>query len=221
MARTTRSTRALRTTPADPVRTTTARRRRRTALAATAALTGALLLAGCADGTPGDGTPGDGPAATADAATANDADVMFAQMMIPHHEQALTMAEAVLQADGVSPDVVRLATAIQDAQGPEILQLTALLERWGAPTAAPDGGHAGHGGMAGMLDDDEIAALQAADGAEAERLFLESMIVHHEGALTMAQEHLDTGTSPDALAISEAVVTTQAEEIATMRALLG
>lgn len=158
------------------------------------------------------GTEGEAPAGAGTAA-----DVMFAQMMIPHHEQALEMSGIVLAKDGLDPEVVVLAEEIQAAQGPEIAQLEAWLEEWDAPREMPDGGH----GMSGMLSDDELAALETADAATASQLFLEQMIEHHEGAVDMAEQEIGSGSHEGAIEMAEAIVATQTAEIERMQALLG
>lgn len=78
-----------------------------------------------------------------------------------------------------------------------------------------------HGGsMDGMMTEEDMAALDAATGTEASRLFLEQMIVHHEGAVEMAQIEVDSGTNPDAVAMAQAIIDTQNIEIETMREIL-
>jgi uncharacterized protein (DUF305 family) len=146
-----------------------------------------------------------------------DADVMFAQMMIPHHEQAMEMSDLVLGKDGVDPQVTELAAQIKAAQGPEIDQLEEWLESWGADRA---GEHAGHG-MSGMLSEEDMQALADAEGADAGRLFLEQMIAHHEGAVSMAQAQIEDGRHEGAVEMARAIVETQTAEIETMRELLG
>lgn len=175
----------------------------------------AALVTGCS-GAPGAtaSDPVSSPSATA--ATFNDADVMFASMMIPHHEQAIEMSDVVLAKQGVDPQVVELAQAIKQAQGPEIEQLRGWLAAWGAEPATDHSGH----GMDGMMSEEDMAALGSASGPEASKLFLEQMIEHHEGAVTMAETHLDQGQNPDALKLAQAVVDTQTAEIQTMRELL-
>ena len=76
-----------------------------------------------------------------------------------------------------------------------------------------------HGG--GMMSGDDMAALEAATGAEASRLFLEQMTMHHEGAITMAQDEVDNGQNPDAIAMAQTIIDTQTAEIATMQELLA
>lgn len=181
-------------------------------------LAAALALGGCAAGADdqpsGHGAAGSEPAA----APANSADIMFAQMMIPHHEQALVMSEIVLDEPGLDAEVAALAEQIRDAQAPEIAQLEDWLEEWGEPREAP----AGHAhGMDGMLSEAQLAELEAADAEAASTRFLEQMIAHHEGAVSMAEEHLAAGAHEGALALSQRIVDGQSAEIERMRELLG
>ncbi|WP_104168874.1 DUF305 domain-containing protein [Arthrobacter sp. SX1312] len=162
----------------------------------------------------------------------NDADVMFAQMMIPHHQQAVEMSDMMLAKDGISPDITDLAAKIKDAQGPEIETMTGWLEAWDEPME-PEGGMEGHsmstmgsdmGGsesMEGMMSEDQMSELESAEGTEASRIFLESMTAHHEGAVTMAENEIDNGQNPDAIELAETIVTTQQAEIAEMQELLA
>ncbi|WP_226350449.1 DUF305 domain-containing protein [Pseudonocardia sp. ICBG601] len=176
------------------------------ALAATA-LAAALVLTGCAGG----------GASAPPAASSSSADVAFAQGMIPHHEQAVAMARL---ADGRAGARVRdLAARIEAAQGPEIGRLQGFLADWGAAPAADH--HGGHGDMAGMMSDEQMAGLGRASGAAFDRSFLEMMIAHHEGAVTMARAELDTGVDPRARELAQRIVDAQQAEIAEMRALLG
>lgn len=148
------------------------------------------------------------------------ADVMFAQMMIPHHEQAIEMSELILAEDGVSPEVVELAEQITAAQGPEMEQMESWLEEWGV-TAMRGDGHGAMGGMGGMLSEAEMDALEAADGVEAERLFLEGMIEHHEGAIAMAEQHQENGENAEALELTASIIESQTAEIELMQELLA
>jgi len=184
-----------------------------------------LLLAGCSDagaGTTGDMEGHDMGADTSETepgadVKANDADVMFAQMMIPHHEQALVMSRIVLDTDGVDPAVVDLATRIEGAQAPEIERMNGFLEEWGAGST---GDHSGHS-MDGMLTDEEIQALEDADAATVSRLFLEGMIAHHQGAVDMAEAELADGENPEARELAQAIIDAQEAEIAEMQELLA
>lgn len=192
---------------------------RRGSLAAATAAVAALALSACASVMPGTGMGGDVPD------DVNAADVMFVEMMIPHHEQAIEMADIVLETDGIDPAVIELATDIKAAQGPEIDLMESWLAEWGLPSMVGsggmgDGGHGGHGGD-GMMSDDDMEALADAEGAEASRLFLEQMIEHHDGAIEMAQELLDDGENAEVRRLGEAIIAAQEAEIELMRELLG
>lgn len=195
--------------------------KKKTPLLAFAALpaAAALVLAGCTS-TDDEPTTTAAASESADAASeANAADQMFAMMMIPHHEQAIEMSDMILAKDGIDPRVAELAQQIKDAQGPEIETMQQWLEDWGVE--ADDMG--GMGGMDhgdGMMTEEDMAALEAADGAEASRLFLEQMIVHHEGAIEMAQTEVEDGQAPEVVEMAQAVIDTQQAEIDTMQQLL-
>lgn len=151
---------------------------------------------------------------------ASAADAMFAQMMIPHHEQAVEMS-TLAETRASSPEIKELAAEIKAAQQPEIDQMTAWLEEWGMPVMSgmdAMGEHGGHG-MSGMLTEDQLQQLADAQGADFDRLFAEFMILHHEGAIDMAEDVVDS-KDPRVAALAQAILTTQAEEIAQMRAFL-
>lgn len=147
-------------------------------------------------------------------------------MMIPHHRQAVEMAE--LAADRTDdPEVLALAEEIRAAQGPEIETMTRFLQAWGAevPSAGMsgmDGGMGGmdHGGMSGMMSPDQMTQLEAAEDAAFDRMFLEMMIAHHEGAVADAQRELAEGANPQVTALAQEIVDTQTAEIERMRRLL-
>ena len=156
----------------------------------------------------------------------NDADVAFATGMIPHHEQALEMADLVA-GKSVSNDVAMLADEIRAAQGPEISEMQGFLTEWGT-TADP---HAGHGGSSGdgsssahsghgMMTKDDLKMLAAATGPAFEQMWVTMMIAHHEGAVMMAREVLTAGKEPRVQALAQTVIASQTAEIAQMRALL-
>ncbi|EPD86566.1 hypothetical protein HMPREF1529_00618 [Microbacterium sp. oral taxon 186 str. F0373] len=180
----------------------------------------AVSLAGCAY-VGGGSTPGMGQGGmmspTSPSAQVNAADEMFVIMMIPHHEQAVEMSDTILGKDGIDDQVQALAQQIKDAQAPEIELMQSWLTNWGMSSSGDMSGM-GHGD--GMMSDGDMAALEAADGAEAARLFLEQMIVHHEGAIEMAQTELDQGANEEVIALAQAILDTQTTEIATMENLL-
>ena len=173
--------------------------------------------------------------ASAQAAAHNMADMMFAHMMIPHHQQAIEMSDMVLAKQGMDPRVVELAQQIKDAQGPEIAQMQGWLDEWnmdmgdmpghggmdGSGSMRPDmPGMGGMGMMDGMLSPAEMQALKDAQGVEADKLFLTGMIKHHEGAITMAQNEIKNGEFPEAIELSKAIVESQQKEIDTMNEIL-
>lgn len=200
------------------------------AIAGTAAL--ALALAGCVTvNTGGSNGPGGMPMGDLPDGV-NQADAMFTMMMIPHHEQAIEMSELVLGRDDIDPEIVELAEQIIAAQDPEIALMEEWLDDWGLPSmgGAMGGGHGGgHGGdggdggdgPGGMMSDDDLEAIEDAEGDEAERLYLEGMIEHHEGAIDMAQDVLDDGESTDVAELAETIIETQQVEIDLMDDLLA
>ncbi|MDQ0868182.1 uncharacterized protein (DUF305 family) [Arthrobacter sp. V1I9] len=193
-------------------------------LSAAAALAAALGLAGCAahSGTNmpmNHGSSGPKSSMMPDAsADRNQADIMFSQMMIPHHAQAVEMSEIILAKPDIPAEVTALATRIKDAQAPEIETMTGWLKSWNVPAMMPD--HSGHG-MSGMVDADGINKLKAAQGTDAARLFLEQMIGHHEGAVDMAQQEIGAGKHPGTIQLSRDVIAAQEAEIAEMKQLLA
>lgn len=171
-----------------------------------------------------------------DTAAHNDADVMFAQHMIPHHQQAVEMSDVLLAKQGIDPRVTELATQIKGAQAPEIEQMQGWLKQWGNPpmpsmSQMPQQGHGdmGHGSMGqgdmpamqGMVSEADMTALRNAQGVEAAKLYLTHMIAHHEGAITMAQDEIKDGQYAAAVEMAHAIVKTQQQEIDTMRQILG
>lgn len=138
-------------------------------------------------------------------------ETMFAQMMIPHHEQAVTMSELALE-NTTNPDVISLATAIRDAQGPEIKQMQGWL-------AGESESHMHDMEMGGMLTEVELKELASLKDAAFDQMFLTAMIAHHEGAIEMASMIKDS-TKSEVNKLYENIVTSQSAEIETMKALL-
>lgn len=116
--------------------------------------------------------------------------------------------------------MLELAQQIRAAQAPEIERMLGWLEEWGMPTSSEGGHGMGHGAGDGMMSEQDMAALEEATGDDARRLFLEQMIVHHEGALQMTEMQLETGQHPDVLALAQQMHDDQSVEIGTMRQLL-
>ncbi|EGD57001.1 DUF305 domain-containing protein [Gordonia neofelifaecis] len=156
------------------------------------------------------------PTSAAASAEHNEADVMFAQMMLPHHEQALVMSDIILAKPGIPAQVTALAKQIKDAQGPEIAQLQSWLKEWGAPAQAPMDHE-----MDGMLSEEDLTKLRAAQGTDAAKLYLSQMIEHHEGAVDMAKDEIADGKNPDAIEMARSIVDSQQKEIDEMKAMLN
>lgn len=200
------------------------------------AIVGTAVVTGCAASAPGAGSPlvaGTGapvivPGGPGDAgrtatpgerlgeseARVGAADVRFAEGMIPHHRQALEMAELV-PARSSSKEVRTLAERIGAAQRPEIAAMTSWLESVGRP----QDGHGGHDDH--TVTPEEMNRLRTARGAAFDELFLTLMIRHHEAAVTMASRQLRTGTDRAMIAMAGDVVSGQGIEIARMRGMLG
>ncbi|GAA3747030.1 DUF305 domain-containing protein [Plantactinospora mayteni] len=198
----------------------------------TAAAIGAVAItAACGGSGHGSGHTTEQPAAnptSAPASTAghNQADIAFAQGMIPHHQQAVQMAE-LAESRASDPQVKSLASKIKAAQQPEIDQMTAWLREWGMPTAPPStGGHTTHGSAPGgatpgMMTDQDMAAMERATGNEFDRMFLEMMIRHHQGAVQMATTETAQGQNPAAKRLAEKINADQTAEISQMQNLLN
>ncbi|OSC64621.1 DUF305 domain-containing protein [Streptomyces sp. 4F] len=212
---------------------------RRTA-AAVAAGAAALTLAACGGADDGDaggsaGHGGHNASASASAPASapasqgrhNAADVAFAKGMIPHHRQAVEMADLAPERAG-SPEVEKLAAEIKKAQDPEIRTLSGWLTSWGEEVPADDAAmdHSTHGmdgmdGMDGMMTDQEMRGLEDASGEAFDTAFLELMIKHHEGAVAMARTEQADGAHAPAKKMAGEIITSQSAEIERMNRLLG
>lgn len=231
---------------------------KRTLILSTLAVASTLTLAACGEAT--DATTSAPTSATSTATTTpettetttatteadgeisadhNDADIMFAQMMIPHHQQAVEMSETLLAKEGIPAQVVEFAQGVIDAQGPEIDRMNAMLEAWDQQPVTDSGGmgtmdemggmdhgemggmdHGEMGGMSGMMSQEDMTALEEAQGTEAARLYLEQMTAHHEGAVDMARDEVADGQNPHAITLAEQVINDQEAEIAQMQQML-
>lgn len=194
----------------------------RTLTISTITLATALVLAGCSAPSDmsgmdhGSSSASPAPSSPSGSTAAAQADIDFAMDMIAHHQQAVEMSDIVLGKDGTAPQVAELAERIKNAQQPEIDTMREWLTGW---VQDSDMGGINHGG--GMMSPDDLAALEDADGVTASRLFLEQMIMHHEGAVQMARKELGAGKDCDALDLAQRVVDDQTAEIAEMRKMLN
>jgi len=185
-------------------------------LAAAGVLAAALVLSACSTGSTDSATAPTASAPAASSATFNDADVSFAMPMIEHHNQAITMAETMLAKTGVDPRITSLAQQIKDAQGPEITMMDSWVTAWGAT----DDSMPGMDMSTGSMSDADMSALDSATGPAADKLFLQQMIQHHQGAIDMATVELKSGENPDARDLATKIIADQTAEIAEMQAIL-
>ena len=142
------------------------------------------------------------------------ADIMFLQMMIPHHQQAIDMSNLAMQVSK-NEELLALAKVIAKDQAAEIVQMKSWLKDAGASV---DPGHS-MSGMGGMLTSEEYAALEKASGADFDKLWLTGMTKHHDGAI-----HMTTMISDDQNAeiksFGEAIVKVQTAQIDQMKLML-
>ncbi|MFL6121528.1 DUF305 domain-containing protein [Actinophytocola sp.] len=154
----------------------------------------------------------------------NDQDIAFAQGMIPHHQQAVDMAKMAAE-KATNPKVKDLAGRIEGAQDPEIQQLTGMLDAWNASMPGMSGmpTTSGMPGMDmsgdGMMTDEEMGQLEQASGADFDRMWVQMMIKHHQGAVTMAKTELEQGSNAGAKALAQKIVDAQKSEITEMQGL--
>ncbi|MGO4426959.1 DUF305 domain-containing protein [Streptomyces sp. MCAF7] len=156
----------------------------------------------------------------------NDADVTFAQMMIPHHEQAVEMAKL---ADDRAEDaeIKTLAGDIEKAQDPEIRTMKSWLNAWGKPESGSGMPGMDHGsgssddsGMPGMMSDKDMKELKAANGAGFDKMFAQMMIDHHNGAIDMAKDEQKNGRNATAKKLADDVVKDQTAEVKQLKLIL-
>jgi uncharacterized protein (DUF305 family) len=187
---------------------------------AAVALAATVTLAGCTINMPGSNTDSNGMmdggmmGNNQNASGFSGSDIMFAQMMIPHHQQAVDMS-TLAETHTTNPELLALAKQIKDAQAPEIKQMTGWISDSGS---SMDMGH--DMGMGGMLSTEQMTALENATGPEFDKLYLEGMIGHHEGAIHMAQMVTDSSNA-EAKQLGENVVKSQTAEIEKMKQMLA
>jgi uncharacterized protein (DUF305 family) len=146
----------------------------------------------------------------------NSQDVMFAEHMIPHHQQALDMADMVPSRTG-NEKLKTAAIHIKTDQRAEISLLTDFLHQWGEPDPVPMPMMM----MEGMVDPATMGRLQTLTGDDFDTLWITSMISHHQGAITMAEAELAHGESPDAMKTAQLMITAQKREISYLTDLIA
>jgi len=173
----------------------------------------AMALAGCSkDGSMGMDHEGHSSMASGDL---SGDDIMFLQMMIPHHQQAIEMSDLALTKSSDS-ELLALAKDIRDGQGAEIVKMKAWLD---GANAGMDPGHSMGHDMSGMLGDSELAALKAATGKSFDLLWLKGMTGHHDGAIDMAAM-IENAENAEIKSFGQAIVTTQSAQNKQMAAMI-
>lgn len=150
----------------------------------------------------------------------NEVDTDFVEMMVPHHQQAVTMA-ALAKKYAKDARVAEFAARIGDTQRGEIEAMQAWLTARDLPKAPLEatGHHAMH--MQGMLSEAELSELGTLRGSAFDTFYVEKMIGHHEGALTMADVALSEGTDPQNRVFAGDVATSQTVEIERLKGILA
>ena len=160
------------------------------------------------------------PVITGQPAGYNADDVAFATNMIPHHQQAVDLS-ALVPDRSTNPELIALAAQVSAAQQPEIETMKVFLVQW---KENPDtgSGHEGHGApMAGMVDEGTMTKLGSLNGPEFDKLWLESMISHHQGAIEMAKAEIANGENVDAKRLAQTIIDTQQAELGKMKQMQG
>jgi uncharacterized protein (DUF305 family) len=183
-----------------------------------------LLLLGCSDQSSGGG----GGAVPNEALSGvpvdvNQEDVHFARLMAPHHDQAVSMCEMVLSKErGVQPEVRDLAEQIKKVRESQLATLDGWVQSWdpGGDLEPAEDENAPHHGGHGLMSEGQMQDLDLADGPAGQRLFLEGMIRHHEGAVVIAEAEVTSGSHPGAVELAKEIVATQTTEVAAMQQIL-
>lgn len=176
-------------------------------LAALALLVAALIAAALALG-PRLATPGE-----------SSTEVRFVREMIQHHAQAVDMATRIRDRS-VDRTLRSVALDMQLSQREQIGQMRGWLTLWGRPWGGV-GMTGDHARMMGMATPAEVNRLDTLPRADAERLFLQLMIRHHQGALAMVRPALEDGVRPEVRTLARQIDTAQAGEIRLMTQMLA
>ena len=151
-------------------------------------------------------------------------DLMFADMMIPHHEQAVVMSEMANNVE-VSGETTALATEIISAQASEIELMQGFLSEWGVEYDSSSDPHAGHmmsgDESYGMMTDEELAELENSMGSGFEKMWLTMMLAHHKGAIKMAETVIADGKDTRVKTLAETIISAQQKEIELINLLLA
>ena len=182
-------------------------------IAGLVALIMVMALAGCSKDS-SMGMDHEGHSSMASGDLSSD-DIMFLQMMIPHHQQAIDISDLALTKSSDS-ELLALAKDIRDGQGAEIVKMKAWLD---GANAGMDPGHSMGHDMGGMLSDSELAALEAATGKNFDLLWLKAMTGHHDGAIDMAAM-IEDAENAEIKSFGQAIVTAQSAQNKQMAAMI-
>ena len=172
----------------------------------------ALSLSGCASTETKDSMHNHASQAAGDLSSD---DVMFLQMMIPHHQQAIDISDLALT-KGEDAELLALAKNIRDEQAAEIVKMKAWLDAAGADLEMD---HSASHSMSGMLSDSELAALDKASGKSFDVLWLKAMTGHHAGAIDMAAM-IENAKSAEIKSFGEGIVASQSAQNKAMAAMI-
>lgn len=184
----------------------------------------AILLVGCSSSTPKDAgtqSPSASPStsiAEVDPTAVSQDDAFWLNMMNAHHQQAIDMSDFATSKSKNS-EIKALATAIRAAQGPEMEYMNGLLQAGGFTEPLDITEHLAH--MQGMLTADQLTQLEAKTGNDFDIAFLESMIAHHEGAVSMSENIMLATANTAIKELAAKIIEAQNAEIVSMRILLG
>jgi uncharacterized protein (DUF305 family) len=162
------------------------------------------------------------PAASSSPSAANTgspADIAFLENMVVHHQQALELT-AMVRGQSTDPALVVLADQVAAQQRAELQGCQAQLLQWEAP-GVPSGGHGADPDIPGMVDQATMDKLRGLRGPAFDKLWLQSMISHHRGAIAMAHNEIQHGQSPEAISIAQSLAARQQTEIDQMNQQLG
>ena len=181
-----------------------------------------LLAAGCSAGSE-EPNPGGPAVASAGQGGANDADRHFVEKLQPHHDQAVEMSKMVLaKKSGVDPEVQEIARQIAKVSEKELDRVNGWAVAWGAAAAEGHGAEEDpnhHGGAGGLMTEGQMLLLDQLDGLDAEQVYLDGMVKHHQGAVALTETQIREGTHPDAVALAREILARQQSEIARLQEL--
>lgn len=185
----------------------------------------AILLTGCSKSSDVGANPSNSPstsispsASSIDTTSLNLDDATWLAMMNAHHQQAIDMSDLSLT-QTKNKEIKDLATSIRAAQYPELEYMNGLLYEGGYREPIDVSSHMSH--MQGMLNEQQFAELGALSGSAFDKAFLTAMIAHHEGAVSMSQNIIVSGTNAKVKELAAKIVEVQNKEIVQMTILLG